>query len=93
MNQKNTCKRSQQKRIGNKSRIYINSQTTKIFQTNEFYKALKIMKCNYPEDMVFRKNLTYNEREYIIKKKHIGVELKTSSLPHGTYKVREINNS
>ena len=51
------------------------------------------MKLNDPEDMVLRRNLTYDEIEYLLEK-NLGAERKTfSSFLHGKQEVRELKDS
>ena len=60
---------------------------------NEFFKALKVMKFNDLDDMVFTMNITYNEIECLIDEKSFAAEVKSFSFPHGINEVRKINNT
>ena len=51
------------------------------------------MNYNDLEDMVFRMNLTYNEKEYIIEEKFVGAEHRSFSTQPGIYEIREVNDT
>ena len=76
--------------MGKQDKLFIIYRTLNIIQKNEFLKALKNMKYKDVDDMVFRMNLTNNEKEYSLDKKYISAENKSFSFHYGKYEIREL---